>query len=372
MKYSPKPLFLERMQQLLTDKQDYDNYIKSLETEPRVSIRCNTLKISPKELKTRLEKRGWKIEQPFKQYPEIMIINGKAGSLRSQIDENINNQEQKTSSINVSNNFSLGWVSDFAKSPQKLERGHEVGGNNLIPLSPGELGRSLEHQLGYYYVQETSSMIPIIALNPKPRERILDLCASPGSKTTQAAMFMQNKGTIIANDKDMSRIQILASNLERCGVSNTIITKKDGIFLCQLLEKDNFKFDKILIDAPCSGEGTFRSSPKGMLMWNINTVKKLSKIQKNLIKSAYKLLKNDGVLVYSTCTHAPEENEEVIDFAIKELGLKIESINLPIKCRQGITKWKDENYDENVKLSCRIYPQDNDSEGFFIAKLVKK
>ena len=350
------------MQQLLTNKQDYNNYLKSLETEPRISIRCNTLKIPPENLKKRLEEKGWKIKQPYKDYPEIMIIKGKLANNNNDEDDkiidNINNSQQKDSDINI-NNF-------------PREGGGEMdGGVNLIPLAPGELGKSLEHQLGYYYVQEVTSMMPILALDPRPGERVLDLCSSPGSKTTQAAMFMQNKGTIIANEVSLGRIQILASNLERCGVSNTIITKKDGIYLGELLNKQEFKFDKILIDAPCSGEGTFRSSPKGMLMWNINTVKKLSKIQKNLIKSAYKLLKENGVLIYSTCTHAPEENEEIVDFAIKELGMKVESFKLPLTCRFGITKWQNQEYSKEVKHCCRIYPQDSDSEGFFIAKLKK-
>ena len=143
------------------------------------------------------------------------------------------------------------------------------------------------------------------------------------------------------------------------------------MILAEKLAKEGFKFDKILLDVPCSGEGTFRSSPKGTQMWSINTIKKLSKIQKNLIKTACNLLKDNGILVYSTCTHAPEENEEIVDFAIKELNLKVEAINLPIKCRLGIKQWQNQVFDSQVEHSCRIYPQDNNSEGFFIAKLTK-
>lgn len=313
--YQPKPLFLERMHELLTEENDFKNYLKSLETEPKVSIRCNTLKISPEDLKSRLESRSWIIKQPFKNNPEIFIIE-----------------------------------------------------NNL---QPGELGKTLEHQLGYYYVQETTSMMPVIVLNPEKNEIILDLAASPGSKTTQIAASMENTGTIIANDKDLGRISILAANLDRCGISNTIITKKDGVYLCGLLEKNNFLFDKIILDAPCSGEGTFCSAPKGMLMWNINTVKKLSKIQKNLITSAVKILKHNGILIYSTCTHSPEENEEIVDFAVKELNMKVEEFKLPLKTRKGITKWKNQEYSKDIEKCCRIYPQDNNTEGFFIAKLKK-
>ena len=287
--------------------------MKSLETEPKRSIRCNRLKISPKELKKRLEAKNWKIDQPFEKHPEVMTIQSE--------------------------------------------------------LEPGELGRTLEHQLGYYYIQELASMLPVIVLQPKEDDLVLDLCASPGSKTTQLGSEMNNTGTIIANEVSLGRIKILASNLERCGVANAIITKKEGYTLCTRLKNKNILFDKILVDAPCSGEGTLRTSPKTAKMWNIKSVKNLSRLQKRLLTSALEILRPGGELVYSTCTHAPEENEEVIDFALKEFpNIKIEKISLPIKFNTGIKKWKDKEYLEDVKYSCRIYPHEYDTEGFFIAK----
>ncbi len=311
--YSPKPLFLERMKLLLG--KDFQNYLNMLKKEPVRSFRCNTLKIMPEKLKKRLENKGWKIKQPFKNFPEIMIAENK--------------------------------------------------------LAPGELGRALEHLLGYYYIQEISSMLPVLTLNLKENEKVLDLCASPGSKTTQMAARMNNSGLLIANEVKFGRIKILSANTERCGVMNMLITKRDGTALCRHLKEENFLFDKILLDAPCSGEGTFRSVPKGMEMWNIKTIKNLSKLQKSLIANAIEILKPKGELVYSTCTHAPEENEEIIDFALKNFNVRIEKINLPVKTRSGITTWKEKEYLEDVKFSCRIYPQDNDTEGFFIAKIQK-
>jgi NOL1/NOP2/sun family putative RNA methylase len=312
----PKPLFLERMQKLLPDEKDFKDYLNILKKEPVRSLRCNTLKISVKELENRFKQKKWQFSQPFKDYPDIFNI------------ESI--------------------------------------------LNPGELGRSLEHQLGYYYIQEIASMLPVLTLNPKPNETVLDLCSSPGSKTTQIAAFMKNKGTIIANEVSFGRIQILGSNLQRCGVSNTIITKKDGIILCQRLVKQGIKLDKILIDAPCSGEGTLRSTPKTYLMWNPKTIKNLSKLQKALVTNAIELLKPKGELVYSTCTHAPEENESVVNFILKNFPeMRIEKIILPVKCRPGINSWEDEDFNQEVNNSCRIYPQDNNTEGFFIAKFKK-
>lgn len=312
MRPEMKPLFEERMKMLLTDSSDFKKYSEIIHTGPRNFIRCNTLKITPHDLMIRLKKK-WKVSQPYQEYPEIILI------------------EQQ--------------------------------------LKPGELGNAIEHLLGYYYVQEISSMLSVLALDPKPNEFILDMCASPGSKTTQIAARMENTGTLIANDIKMDRIRILASNLEKCGATNTIITRKDGVALCAGLAKLNYKFDKILLDAPCSGEGTLRSSPKTFLMWNIKVVENLSRMQKKLLAFALKALKKDGVLVYSTCTHSPEENEEIIDFALKNFPVRVESIHLPLKSRPGITNWKNQTYDNEVKKTCRIYPQDNDSEGFFVSKI---
>jgi NOL1/NOP2/sun family putative RNA methylase len=309
-----KPLFLKRMKKLLG--KDFQSYIEILKSQPPRSIRVNTLKISPQELKTRLEKKSWKINQPWPKHPEVMIVE--------------------------------------------------------TELEPGELGRALEHLLGYYYIQELASMLPVLALEPKTQEIILDLCSAPGSKTTQVSAAIQNTGTIIANEVSLGRIKILASNLERCGCSNTIITKKEGAALCKRFKKAGFEIDKILIDAPCSGEGTLRSSPKTYAMWNIKTIKNLVKIQKNLITNALEILKPKGTIIYSTCTHAPEENEGVISEILNEnKNICLENIKLPIKSRPGIPSWQDKTYNHQVKKCTRIYPQDNNTEGFFITKIKK-
>jgi len=216
-------------------------------------------------------------------------------------------------------------------------------------------------------------MLSIIALAPKPNEFFLDLCASPGSKTTQAASFMENKGTIIANEMNIQREKILCSNLERCGVANEIVTRKEGEELCKRFKQKKIYFDKILVDAPCSGEGTLRSTPKTYLMWNIKTIKGLPRIQKRLCESAFEILKEGGEMVYSTCTHAPEENEGVVDFMLERFSgkIKIEKVSLPVKTRQGMTHWEDTEYNKEIIKCNRIYPQDNDTEGFFLVKFKK-
>lgn len=363
-----KSLFLERMQQLLPDKKDYKSYLNILKIPPVKSIRCNKLKISPDDLKKKLEAKSWKINQPWRDYPEVMIVEGKTAThLSSQINEKqLNNNPTKILSLTISQQRSL---TKSASEQQILSAKHE----QIIDLEPGELGRALEHLLGYYYIQELASMLPVIALKPKKNQMILDLCSAPGSKTTQLASEMNNTGTIFANEISMGRLKILASNLERCGVSNTIITKKDGAALSNKLKKQNIEFDRILVDAPCSGEGTLRSSLKTYLMWNIKTIKNLPKIQKNLFLFAFEILKKHGEIIYSTCTHAPEENEEVVNSILKELGnkIKLEKISLSIKTREGITSWQNKKYSNEVKKCARIYPQDNNTEGFFIAKFRK-
>ncbi|PJC45258.1 tRNA methyltransferase [Candidatus Pacearchaeota archaeon CG_4_9_14_0_2_um_filter_30_8] len=329
--FSPKPLFVERITKLLNKKEDLERYWEILKIEPVNSIRINTLKSTPKEVIRKLEKYGWILESPWKENPEILIVLG--------------------------------------KKPKKKE-GEILINENLAKLGPGELGRALEHLLGYYYIQELSSMLPIIALNLEEEENYLDLCASPGSKTTQAGARMKNTGNIIANEVSMGRMRILASNLERCGVTNTIITKKDGRDICRKFNEKEMEFDKILVDAPCSGEGTLRSSPKTYVMWNIKSVKSLSKLQKQLLKNAFLSLKKGGEIIYSTCTHAPEENEEIVDYILKEFKEEIEIIDfkLPVKTRPGITEWEEKKFDERVKLAKRVYPQDNNTEGFFLSK----
>jgi NOL1/NOP2/sun family putative RNA methylase len=313
---TPKPLFEERMRRLLPEETDFAEFSKKIHEYPLNFIRCNTLKISPVQLKKRLEEKEWKIKQPFSVHQEIMLVENK--------------------------------------------------------LQPGEIGKAIEHLIGYYYVQEVSSMMPALALEPKPGEFVLDLCASPGSKTTQIAALMQNSGAIIANDKAVDRIIALCSNLERCAVGNTIVTKEDAIFLCQKLDNLGIRFDKILVDVPCSGEGNIRGNPKTLITWSLGAIRQLSDLQKKIAISAAALLKKGGTMVYSTCTHAPEENEAVVSFLMQKTGLKIEKASLPLKCRPGIFEWEKRGFAEEIENTCRIYPHDNDCEGFFVAKLKKE
>jgi NOL1/NOP2/sun family putative RNA methylase len=309
-----KPLFKERISKIFNNKKDEEEFWEINRKELPNYIRVNTLKISETELVKRLEKKGWKIKRV---YENILQIESRLG--------------------------------------------------------PGELGKSKEHLLGYYYVQELSSMMPVLALNPCEEDIVIDLCASPGSKTTQIAAKMKNSGVLFANDNRLDRIIILNTNLERCGVSNCIVMMEDAINLPEKLNRktDRFYFGKILVDAPCSGEGTIRSSDKLLRMWNFHMINKFVGMQKKILSSAVSLLKENGELTYSTCTYAPEENEEILQFALDNLPVEIIKSELPIKTRKPLKEWNGKKFSEQIQNAHRIFPQDNDSEGFFVAKLRK-
>ena len=317
-KYQPKPAFISRIKELLDSEEDVKKFFEVTKSKPRKSIRVNTIKINVEELVDRLKKKGWEIEQPFinQKIPEIIVIKSE--------------------------------------------------------LKPGELGNSREHVLGYYYVQEITSMMPILALQPKSDELFLDLCASPGSKTTQAAAIMKNQGSIIANDVSLARISILSANLEKCGVTNTIVTRHDGVELCKRLKELNFKFNKILVDAPCSGEGNIRCSPRTFLEWSEGLLNSLSGKQKKLLNAVVDLLKSGGELVYSTCTYAPEENEAVVQNLLDNYNFKIPDIRnkIPLKTRSGLIEWRSQKFSDDMEKAVRIYHHDNNLEGFFLCKLI--
>jgi len=228
--------------------------------------------------------------------------------------------------------------------------------------APCKLGNTLEHAMGFYYVQDASSMIPPHALNPSPDERVLDLCASPGSKTTQISMLMKARGTIIANDYLPKKIVTLLRNVQRCRAANVIGNLSRG-------EKTVFReeFDKVLVDAPCTGLGAMHKDPKIIETWSPSSVKKLVAKQKKLAETGFNALKKGGVMVYSTCTLSVEENEGIINHLIN-MGASVEKTMIKgLKTRPGIIR----NYDPQVRKCVRIHPADNDSEGFFVARLKK-
>lgn len=303
-----KPDFIKRYSDL-TNWEEFKTYCLSF---LRRSLRVNTLKTTPEELKKRLEPKGWILEQvPW--CKEAFFIHHKEGRR--------------------------------------------------------DAGNTIEHQLGYYYIQEAASLIPPLALEPKPGEKVLDMAASPGSKTSQMAQMMQNKGLIIANDTSGLRMAPLAANLGRLGIVNTVITLMKG----QQFSRWKNYFDKVLIDAPCSGTGTIRKSVKTITIWNPNMLKKISNLQKELIQAAFNSLKPGGDMVYSTCSLEPEENEAVVTWLLERnenaelIDFSLEGLNKSL----AVTSFEGQEYHKDIQKTMRLWPQDNDTEGFYVSKIRK-
>ncbi len=261
------------------------------------------------------------------------------------------------------------------KREKLLERLEEVGvsfrsfpwynlGLKLDIESPGKL---LENLLGYIHIQEELSMVPPLVLDPQPGESILDLCASPGSKTTQISQMMNNQGLVIANEPSLARVAPLRSNCERLGVINVAVTRYDG---------RNFPrgpFDRVLVDAPCSSEGRERRGPGVISRCSRERSQDLQVLQISLLKNALRLTKPGGVVVYSTCTYSPEENELVVEAVLEDAeDLRLEKVKIPgLKECPGIIEWNGKRLNDELSCTARYYPHINDTGGFYVAKIIK-
>lgn len=229
----------------------------------------------------------------------------------------------------------------------------------------GLAGKTIEHILGFYYIQSLSSMIPPLVLNPSEKDKVLDLCAAPGSKTTQLAALMNNRGTLIANDIAAERVKSLSFNTERMNVMNAAVMHGKGEMLSKVF---NSWFDKILVDVPCSGLGVLQKKGEINKWWTPDSVRNLAEIQYRLLVSAAKMLRKGGEIVYSTCTLTVEENEEVLAQFLKKYPFKIIPLQIPLPSGDGIAL----NGISDLKMTRRLIPWEVGSEGFFIAKLIKE
>ena len=188
-------------------------------------------------------------------------------------------------------------------------------------------GLHVYHEAGVYYLQEASAMSAVALLDPEPHERVCDLCAAPGGKTTQIAGRMQGEGFLLCNEYSPKRAKILSRNIERLGVANALVTNETVENLAERLE--GF-FDRVLVDAPCSGEGMFRKEEAAVTDWSQETVEMCARRQADILDSAAKLLKSGGRLVYSTCTFAPEENELAVEaFLERHPEFTVEKVAAP-------------------------------------------
>lgn len=222
-------------------------------------------------------------------------------------------------------------------------------------------GRHPYHAAGLFYMQEPSAMSVVPNLNIRKGERVLDLCAAPGGKSTQAASYLEGAGILVSNEIDTKRSRILSENIERMGIRNAVVTNNSPNDLEKVLEG---YFDKIVVDAPCSGEGMFRKEEEAIKNWSIENVVGCSIRQEEILHSASKLLKPEGYIVYSTCTFSMEENEFAIEKFLKE-HRNFEVVNIPKNYGfvEGLT--------DNLKGAARLFPHRIKGEGHFVCLLRK-
>lgn len=230
-------------------------------------------------------------------------------------------------------------------------------------------GKHPYHEAGVYYIQEPSAMAPAAYLGALPGEKILDLCAAPGGKSTQIAAAMQGQGLLISNEIHPARAKILSENMERMGVRNAVVTNESPQTLSQLYS--NY-FDRIMVDAPCSGEGMFRKNEQACEEWSMENVRLCAKRQLEILDCAASMLRPGGRMVYSTCTFAPEENEETIGaFLRKHPEFDVSTVKRYDGMEAGVPEWMAQP-EEKVARTIRLFPHKLHGEGHFLAVLEKQ
>lgn len=230
-------------------------------------------------------------------------------------------------------------------------------------------GRHPYHEAGVYYIQEPSAMAVVTFLDPQPGERILDLCAAPGGKTTQIASRMRGDGFLLSNEIHPARAKILSQNVERMGIRNAVVSNEDSARLAGYFPEF---FDRIAVDAPCSGEGMFRKDETAASEWSTENVKRCAGRQQEILWNASAMLKPGGRLVYSTCTFAPEENEETIfRFLSSHPEFTVEQTPDYEGLSRGIPSWGALESPDWLARTVRIWPHRTEGEGHYIAVLRK-
>ena len=232
------------------------------------------------------------------------------------------------------------------------------------------VGATPEYLAGHYMLQGASSMLPVMALAPQPKERVLDLCAAPGGKTTYIAALMKNTGLVVANDVNRDRCKAVAANIHRMGVQNAIVCNYDG----RKFGKVMAGFDRILLDAPCSGTGVTSKDQSVKTSKSEGDIEKCSHLQKELILQAIDMIdatsSKGGYLVYSTCSILTEENEGVIDYALKRRCVKVVDTGLSFGV-PGFTRFREKRFHPSLNMTRRYYPHVHNMDGFYVAKLKK-
>ncbi len=229
---------------------------------------------------------------------------------------------------------------------------------------PGNLP---EYHLGYIHPQALTSCLAALVLDPSPGSRVLDMCAAPGGKTALISELMQNKGLVVANELVPARQSPLGHTLTRLGVMNAVVTG----YQAQEFPMRN-RFDFILADVPCSGEGGFRSEKQHKKPVSKRGRVNLPELQKRIIIRGFDMLAERGVMVYSTCTYNPDENEAVVQYLLEQRDAELLPVQTGFNQEPGLSSWKTECYDSKLTVAARFYPHRVDSVGFFMARICRK
>jgi tRNA (cytosine40_48-C5)-methyltransferase len=245
------------------------------------------------------------------------------------------------------------------------ERGFELRQTAIsevlaVEKAPMSAGATVEYLLGHYYIQDLSSCMAVEALDVQKGQTVLDMASAPGGKTTFIAQRMQNTGSIIALEPNEKRTRSIMFNLARMGVFNTCVCKMDGLDAGRL-----GKFDRVLLDAPCSCEGVIAKDPSRKTSHSPEDVDYCSIRQEKLLEIAVNSVRPSGIVVYSTCSFAPEENEAVVETVIERTGARIESFG---QGSEGLDSFGDRKYAWG-KRTRRFYPHLHNTMGFFVARL---
>jgi 16S rRNA (cytosine1407-C5)-methyltransferase len=301
--------FIQDVKRYLPSHLSLDDYLASIKTPLRDALRVNTLKWSVDAFKAYAQAHNWHITP-------------------------------------------IPWCEEgfwFSRPEEQLS----------LPIGNTDI-----HLSGAIYIQEASSMLPVTALMANTNLEscnVLDVAAAPGSKTSQLAAAMNNAGVLVANEYSSSRLKSLSANMQRLGIHNVLLSHYDGVVFGEYMDEC---FDHILLDAPCSGEGTIRKDENALKNWSLESNIDIANVQKALIKSAFHALKPGGTLVYSTCTLTPIENQDVCQFLLDTYGDAVDVVSLSDLFDGANDSVTDEGY-------LHVWPQLYDTEGFFIAKFKK-
>ena len=255
----------------------------------------------------------------------------------------------------------LDWYDDGFRLdvPEDDENGEEA-----------KIGNTLAHYLGWIHVQEEVSMLPPVVLETGASEDgedsdrlVLDVCAAPGSKTTQIAQYA---ACVLANDDNIGRISALRNNTDRLGLTNVAVTSHDGR---RLPGFDTLGIDAAVVDVPCTSEATVRKNPEYRDGVSQNQRESLVPVQKGILSRTLDVVRDGGRVVYSTCTFAPEENEAVVDHVLRKGKASVLNFDVGLESSPGVTEWQDDEYVSEVEKTRRFYPHQNDTGGFYVALL---